>query len=202
MTDQAVQGGSASPTPTSAPNGGAPPALGNPVTRPATPPPDFFNPQPNPRNRGISPARDWREQHQQRSAAPDAPQEQLALDVGQQPAGQQQPPAAPATYNIDGAEFSADDLRAALKHRSEDQIRRSGLPASPEAYELKLPADFQAPQGVSFQFDQSSTELQNFRQLAHARGIDQQTFSEALGVYAAAKIGEQQHLAVARDAEM
>jgi muramidase (phage lysozyme) len=36
-------------------------------------------------------------------------------------------------------------------------------------------------QGVTFSFDQNSPELANFRKLAHESGIDQKTFSAALG---------------------
>jgi hypothetical protein len=89
-----------------------------------------------------------------------------------------------------------------LKFKSEHDIRKSGLPAVPEGYKIELPADFQAPHGVKFEFDQNSAELQNFRKLAHARGLDQQTFSEALGIYAANRIGEQQNLALARNDQM
>lgn len=108
----------------------------------------------------------------------------------------------PQTVKIGDAEYSFDQVNDALKFKSEQDIRRSSLPAVPEGYKIELPADFQAPHGVKFEFDQNSAELQNFRKLAHARGLDQQTFSEALGIYAANRIGEQQTLAVARDAEM
>jgi hypothetical protein len=90
----------------------------------------------------------------------------------------------------------------ALKFHAEQQIRKSSLPAAAADYKVELPADFKPPEGVSFEFDKNSAELQNFQKLAHARGLDQQTFSEALGIYAANRIGEQQTLAVARNAEM
>ena len=55
---------------------------------------------------------------------------------------------------------------------------------------------------MRFEFDKNDPGLARFQQLAHARGMDQQTFSDALGVYAANKIAEQQRLAPARAAEL
>jgi len=157
--------------------------------------------QDNPRSRGYRPAPDWRQGQQQPGASGDQ-----QGDAGEQGQGQQgQKGDAGATseaFTIDGAEYSGDDLRAALKFKAEQDIRKSGLPASPDQYQLALPPDFKPPEGVKFEFDANSLELQNFRRLAHARGLDQQTFSEALGIYAANRIGEQQNLSVARTAEM
>ncbi len=86
--------------------------------------------------------------------------------------------------------------------KAEQDIRRNSLPTAPDKYEIKLPPDFQAPQGVQFQFDQNSPELKRAREIAHTRGVDQETFSDMLGVFAATKIAEQQNLAVARNAEL
>lgn len=86
--------------------------------------------------------------------------------------------------------------------RAEHDIRKNSLPAAPDKYEIKLPVDFKAPEGVNFQFDENSADLKRAREVAHARGIDQETFSDMLGVYAATKIGEQQTFANARNAEL
>ncbi|MGH6672355.1 MAG: hypothetical protein ACRECV_10340 [Xanthobacteraceae bacterium] len=146
--------------------------------------------QSNPRAAGYRPpGADWRQAQQEGG-------QQQSAD------GQQQASAAPETFSIDGADYAADDVRAALKFKAEQDIRKSGLPASPDQYQLTLPADFKAPEGVKFEFDSNSAELQNFKRLAHARGLDQQTFSEALGIYAANRIGEQQQLGTARTAEL
>jgi hypothetical protein len=157
----------------------------------AAPPPEFTIT--NPRSVGHSPAMDAR---RQQAGAPGA--QQAGSDQGQQGDGT----GTQRTVKIGDAEYSFDQVNDALKFKSEQDIRKSSLPAVPEGYKIELPADFQAPHGVKFEFDQNSAELQNFRKLAHARGLDQQTFSEALGIYAANRIGEQQTLGVARDAEM
>lgn len=86
--------------------------------------------------------------------------------------------------------------------KAESDIRKHSLPTSPDKYEIKLPPDFRAPEGVRFEFDANSADLKRARDIAHARGVDQETFSDMLGVYAATKIGEQQQLATARTAEL
>lgn len=85
---------------------------------------------------------------------------------------------------------------------AEAQIRKQSLPTAPDKYEVKLPADFKAPADVKFELDNNDPLLGRARELAHQRGLTQEEFSDFLGVYAASKIGEQQHLATARDAQM
>ena len=150
----------------------------------------------------MSPARDQREH-----AAAQGPGGEQHVDQGQghdqgQQGQQGDGSGTPQTVKIGDAEYSFDQVNDALKAHAEATIRKNSLPAVPEGYKIELPKDFQAPHGVKFEFDQNSAELQNFRKLAHSRGLDQQTFSEALGIYAANRIGEQQTLSVARDAEM
>jgi hypothetical protein len=130
----------------------------------------------NPRTRGHSPARDAREQ--------------------------QQDSVIEAKVKLGDAEYTESEVRNALAHKAEQEIRKQGLPQSPTGYEIKLPADFKAPEGIKFEFDLTDPGLAQFRQLAHSRGMDQQTFSDALGVYAANKIAEQQKLGTARAAEL
>jgi hypothetical protein len=158
--------------------GGQHPAQANPVTQPANPQPV----QPSadrrqPDTRGISPARDLREQQQDTVI-------ESKVKFG------------------DGTEYSESQVRDALAHKAEQEIRKQGLPQSPTGYEIKLPADFKSPEGIKFEFDLTDPGLAQFRQLAHARGMDQQTFSDALGVYAANKIAENQNLHTARAAEL
>jgi hypothetical protein len=146
----------------------------------AAPPPEHSRPAgttppENPRARGHSPA------VEQRGAAPEPAEQKI---------------------KVGSAEYSAEELNAAAAHKVETDLRKASLPPSPDKYEAKLPADFKPPEGVTFELDQNSPELKRFRDLAHARGVDQDTFSDMLGVYAATKIGEQQHLATARNAEM
>jgi hypothetical protein len=161
--------------------GGDHPALANPVTQPVAPQPvqpgaDRRAPE-NPRTRGHSPALDAREQQQDTAI-------ESKVKFG------------------DGTEYTESQVRDALAHQAEQAVRKQTLPQSPDGYEVKLPAGFKAPEGVRFEFDMNDPGLAQFRQLAHARGMDQQTFSDALGVYAANKIGENQKLHTARAAEL
>lgn len=84
---------------------------------------------------------------------------------------------------------------------AEASIRKNSLPQSADKYEVKLPGDFKAPQGVNFEFSKDDPLLARARELAHQRGLSQEEFSDFLGVYAASKIGEGQQLQVARDAQ-
>jgi hypothetical protein len=83
-----------------------------------------------------------------------------------------------------------------------DAVRKNSLPASPDAYKIELPKEFVMPQGVEFKFDPAAPELAQARAMAHAKGWTQQDFSDALGVFAAAKVGEEAQISAARTAEV
>lgn len=83
-----------------------------------------------------------------------------------------------------------------------EAVRKNSLPPSADAYKIELPKDFQMPQGVKFEFDPAAPELAQARAMAHAKGWTQQDFSDALGVFAAAKVGEQAQIDTARAAEV
>jgi hypothetical protein len=180
------------------------PAFNNPVTRPANPPPegagsaiDRTRPQSQERSRGYQPqGSDWREKL---TGAGD----QQPGALGEQQHDGQQQPLAPSHVEIDGVQWSHDAVRKAIAHQVEADAARSALPQSADDYRLDLPADFQAPAGApNFEFDKNDPLLARARELAHARGVSQQTFSDMLGVFAASKIQEQQQLAVARSSEL
>lgn len=105
------------------------------------------------------------------------------------------------TNSVKHAELGTEvkDLRA---FKAEQDVRKHSLPKTEAGYEARLPAGFQAPEGVTFQFDANSPELAQARKIALARGMDQETFSEFLGVYAANKIGEQQNQAKLRQTNL
>jgi hypothetical protein len=186
--------------------GGTHPAQGNPVSHPAAVPPEFHQPaRPQPQQHYAQPASPERARGHR--GGPDWRQGELAphgsADAGQDgQERQQQAAAAPDKITIDGAEWSHEQIKPALARQVESDARKAALPQSPEKYDIKLPPDFKPPEGVRFELDPKSPELARFKQLAHARGVDQETFSDMLGVYAATKIGEQQQLAVARNAEL
>jgi hypothetical protein len=83
-----------------------------------------------------------------------------------------------------------------------EDVRKSTLPATAEDYKIELPAEFKLPAGVDFEFDASAPELAQARAMAHAKGWTQQDFSEALGLFAAAKVGEEAQITTARNAEI
>lgn len=208
MAEQGQQGGDlAAPTTRVS---GAPPRSPA-ISAPANPPPQGAEAaidrtrgqqsQDNPRSRGYRPPAPWQPQRQSAEGQQQHGEPGAAGDQQQQQ-GQRQPSAEPQTIRIGDVDYTADQVNEALRFKSEQDIRKGGLPSSPDAYEIKLPADFRLPDGIKFEFDRNSAELKNFQALAHARGLDQQTFSEALGIYAANRIGEQQTLASGRNAEM
>jgi hypothetical protein len=130
----------------------------------------------NPRTRGHSPTLDARDQ---------AP-----------PAG------AERTIKIGGAEYSEQQVRDSIAHKIEQDARKSALPKSPADYQLTLPPAFQAPEGVTFEPDYSDPLYQFARDQAFRRGMDQETFSELYGVYAAAEIAKHQHTHYVREANL
>jgi hypothetical protein len=150
MTDTTIAspGGAPTASPSPAPGGGsgsavphsAPasphPAQQNPVRAPAPIPPEHYDlPTQNPRARGYSPAMDDRRRIAAQQQIP-APGEQPALDFGQQPADQSQPVVQESVIRFgDGTEISESDVRAALAHKSEQDLRKQSLPQSPGDYQ-------------------------------------------------------------------
>jgi hypothetical protein len=102
----------------------------------------------------------------------------------------------------DGTEYSESQVRDALAHQAEQNVRKRSLPPSPDKYEIKNTPNFKPPEGFKFEWDMNDPGLQAAREIAHARGLDQETFSSLLDVYAANKIGESQKLGTARAAEL
>lgn len=83
-----------------------------------------------------------------------------------------------------------------------ENVRKGTLPQKADDYKIDLPADFKAPVGVEFKFEANDPILAQARELAHAQGMTQDGFSKFLGLYAAAKVGEQAQINSAREAEI
>jgi hypothetical protein len=150
----------------------------------------------NPNTRGLSPARDQREAAAARAA-------------GKQPPGAEQQPGSQPPAGADGDEVQVGEIKISAKKFAEimqrqgaEDARKLTLPASPEAYELKTSERFTPPAGVKFEFNKDDPVLAQARQLAHARGMDQQTFSDFLDVYASDRIREMTKVNTARNAEI
>jgi hypothetical protein len=138
-------------------------------------PPQQQHPAENPRTRGHSPARDQREQ----SAAD--PERKVS---------------------VAGVEYTEQSIADAMAERVERQLARETLPRDPNGYQVKLPEGFKPPEGMQFEFNADDPALKTFREIAHRRGMDQDTFSEALGAFASVKVAELQQVNAARAAQM
>jgi hypothetical protein len=153
----------------------SPSGSATPATAPAQSQQQQQHPAENPRTRGHSPALDHREQQ----VAP-----------------------ADRKVSVGGVEYPEQSVADALADRAQRQIVQAGLPRDPSGYEIKLPDGFKPPEGLEFQFNVDDPSLKQFRELAHRRGLDQATFSEALGIFAATKMGDLHEVSAAREAQM
>jgi hypothetical protein len=149
----------------------------------------------NPNTRGHSPARDARE-------AAAAARQPGAEQPGDQQQPGSQPPAGDAEVTIGDIKIAPEKFREIMARQGAEDARKLTLPASPEAYELKTSERFTPPAGVKFEFNKDDPVLAQARQLAHARGMDQQTFSDFLDVYASDRIREMTKVNTARNAEI
>jgi len=71
-----------------------------------------------------------------------------------------------------------------------EDSRKASLPQTPEAYEIKLPETFTAPEGIKVDLNPNDPLYKMAREMAHAKGWSQSDFSEALGVVATMRAGE------------
>jgi hypothetical protein len=94
-------------------------------------------------------------------------------------------------FKIGQYEISEAELGVMMARQAQDDLRKATIPAAPDAYEAKLPADFKPPAGVEFKFDASNPALVDARNWAHSRGLSQDDFSQMLGLYAAHEAGKE-----------
>jgi hypothetical protein len=146
----------------------------------------------NPNAAGHSPALDARK------AAASRQQGQQQQD--QQEGQQQQTPG--GKIKVGDVELTDTELKEIMKFKGESEARKLTLPKDPNAYTLDLPADFKPPEGVKFEFNKSDPVLARARELAFSRGMDQSTFSDFLGIYAANRVAEANTINTARNAEI
>lgn len=109
-------------------------------------------------------------------------------------------------WDKDKNEIKGGDLRKQLDDltafKAEQDIRATTLPKSAEDYQVKLPDDFKAPEGIAFEFNKDDPLLAAARTAAHELKLDQGAFSRMLGIYAASKIGEIQVTNAAREKQL
>jgi hypothetical protein len=129
----------------------------------------------------------------ERRAAQDAQPYRGERDFDQtQPYNKGAPPAADGkaaaepgkTVKVGDYELSPDDVSGLLERRAQEDLRKTQIPATPEAYTATLPEAFKLPDGISFKFDEASPEYLAARNWAHAQGFSQKQFSELLSFHA------------------
>lgn len=86
------------------------------------------------------------------------------------------------------------------------ESRRLALPQAPDKYELKLPGDFKAPDGIDFKLNAADPLLAQAREVMfdidQGKISGQDAFSKLLGLYAGSQIASQAAIKAARDAEV
>jgi hypothetical protein len=96
-----------------------------------------------------------------------------------------------AKVKVGDLEVSQADLQEWMQSKAAAELKKVQLPQTPADYKADLPPDFQMPAGISeFKFDTSDPLFTSAQAWAHARQIDQGTFSEMVGLYASAKATE------------
>lgn len=83
-----------------------------------------------------------------------------------------------------------------------EQIRRASLPTKADDVKVELPKDFPLPQGVEFKIDPTKPEFSKLRELAVKRGLDQDTVSDLIGVYAETQVRDAAGFQTAKNAEI
>jgi hypothetical protein len=99
-------------------------------------------------------------------------------------------------------ELTAAEINELVAHKAQTDLRKLTLPAGPEAYEAKLPADFKMPGGIEYKFDANDPSMVAARNWAHAKGLSQDEFSQVLGIYAAHEAGKEAALRARAQAEI
>jgi hypothetical protein len=106
---------------------------------------------------------------------------------------------------FDGEKFGKhwqENVAPVITRDAAEQVRRNALPQKAEDVKLELPKDFALPQGVEFRFDATRPEFAKLQQMAVRRGLDQDTVTELLGVYAESQVGEATLVSRAAAAEL
>lgn len=117
------------------------------------------------------------------------------------------PPAADAgktaeKVKVGDYELSPDDVAALMQQKAENDLRATRIPATPEGYKLEIPADLTLPNDIKFQFDANNPILKDAQAFALKAGLDQNQFSQVLGLYAQHEAQQTAKFAAAQAAEV
>ncbi len=134
------------------------------------------------------------------------------VDANAAPGSTKSPDGTNAPQVVDGhlvlgeMRISEQDARALMERHALEQSRKATLPATADAYELRLPADFKVPEGQEFKWSTDHPVLgpliNQAREFAAANGLSQETFSKMMGLYAASVVHENNLIAKAAKAEL
>jgi hypothetical protein len=100
------------------------------------------------------------------------------------------------------SEDAPDYFTQALARDAAEQAKRTLLPKTADEYQVALPKEFKAPEGIEYQFDDKNPALGQLKTIAHKHGLTQDAVSELLGVYAGAEVGGLAQVNTARTAEL
>lgn len=96
-----------------------------------------------------------------------------------------------------GEHYSALATRLAA-----DEVRRNALPKTVDAVKLDLPKEFKIPEGLQWQWKTDAPEYAKLRDIVVKRGLDQDTVTDLVGVYAETQVGSEAQFKAAQTAEM
>lgn len=97
-------------------------------------------------------------------------------------------------------EFGEHYSQIAVRDAAE-QVRRAALPKL-EEYKTTTTAAFKPPEGVEFAVNEADPLWSQARGWANKHGLSQDAFSEAIDLFAGAKVGEASTIKAAREAEI
>lgn len=140
------------------------------------------------------------------SPAPTAP-------AAPDPAAAAAPPAAPAAverpaglperfWDATTGKIKDADLNDLLARDAAAESRKLTLPKTADEYQFALSDAFKPPEGYEFKLDDKDPMVAQYRDFAHAAGLDQSQFSKGLDLIAALRVGELVEYNTAKQAEI
>jgi hypothetical protein len=83
-----------------------------------------------------------------------------------------------------------------------EDVAKLSRPQAPDAYKVELPQDFKLPPGVDFKLKTDDPLWSQARSWAHKHGLSQDAFQEGIALIAGDKVGTEQTIKAAKDAEI
>lgn len=113
------------------------------------------------------------------------------------------PDGLPDTYWDDAAGVKPEAYSRLAELEAAEEARRSGLPGSPEKYELKLAEEIVGLDGKPVEFDATDPLAQAVLPVLHKHGVGQEGLSELLGAFTKLEVeaakAESAHIAAERE---